>query len=160
MRAIALAPLALTAILSAASLSAAPADAAASSAVMITPSVRHDLSPPLRDMKPAFRPGTPHIVPLHSIPLPRGTRQQPDGALQSNAPTTVGTTDLLNFPGVGQGDYGFSDSVAPPDTNGAVGDTQYVQWVNESFDVFNKSNGALILGSVAGNSLCTGFGGA
>ena len=35
---------------------------------------------------------------------------------------------------------------APPDTNGAVGATQYVQWVNTDFAIFNKSNGALIAG--------------
>jgi hypothetical protein len=40
-----------------------------------------------------------------------------------------------------------------------VGATQYVQWVNESFAVFNKTTGALVHGPVAGNSLWTGFGG-
>ncbi|HCC58512.1 MAG TPA: hypothetical protein DEQ47_14890, partial [Solibacterales bacterium] len=49
---------------------------------------------------------------------------------------------------------------APPDTNGAVGATQYVQWVNESFAVFNKSTGAIAAGfPKAGNTLWTGFGG-
>jgi hypothetical protein len=71
----------------------------------------------------------------------------------------VATTAGLNFPGVGNGDYGFVPNAAPPDTNGAVGATQYVQWVNESFAVFNKSTGALVHGPVAGNTLWSGFGG-
>ncbi len=48
---------------------------------------------------------------------------------------------------------------APPDTNGAVGLTQYVQWVNSSFAIFNKSTGALISGPTPGNTLWSGFGG-
>jgi hypothetical protein len=48
---------------------------------------------------------------------------------------------------------------APPDTNDAVGATQYVQWVNLSFAVFDKNTGALLLGSLAGSTLWSGFGG-
>jgi hypothetical protein len=48
---------------------------------------------------------------------------------------------------------------APPDTEGTVGATQYVQWVNTSFAVFNKSTGTLIAGPTAGNTLWSGFGG-
>src|SRR5204863_409684 len=110
-------------------------------------------------MTPAFRPGRLTLVPLHRIPLPAGTRVVPDGAVQMQTPVKVGTTDLLNFAGVGQGDYGFNDSVAPPDTNGAVGATQYVQWVNESFAVFDKATGSKLYGPVAGNTLWSGFGG-
>ena len=65
----------------------------------------------------------------------------------------------MSFEGLGQGQYGFSVMYAPPDTNGAVGATQYVQWVNASFAVFNKATGAMILGPVAGNTLWSGFGG-
>ena len=71
----------------------------------------------------------------------------------------MATTAGLNFAGVGNGDYGFAPNAAPPDTNGAVGATQYVQWVNESFAVFDKATGALVLGPVAGNTLWSGFGG-
>jgi hypothetical protein len=66
----------------------------------------------------------------------------------------------LNFPGVGNGDYGFVPNAAPPDTNGAVGATQYVQWVNESFAVFDKATSTIAAGfPKAGNTLWTGFGG-
>ena len=80
--------------------------------------------------------------------------------MQSAAGPAVATTSGLNFAGVGNGDYGFAPNAAPPDTNGAVGATQYVQWVNESFAVFNKSTGAIAPGfPKAGNTLFTGFGG-
>ena len=36
----------------------------------------------------------------------------------------------MSFEGLGDGQYGFSVTGAPPDTNGTVGATQYVQWVN------------------------------
>ena len=48
---------------------------------------------------------------------------------------------------------------APPDTNGAVGATQYVQWVNTSFAVFNKTTGASVLGPSGITTLWSGFGG-
>lgn len=77
-----------------------------------------------------------------------------------NAPTTTG----LGFDGVGKGFSGpqgtFTVQSAPPDTTGAVGATQFVQWVNTSFAVFNKSTGAAVYGPVPGNTLFTGFGGA
>jgi hypothetical protein len=65
----------------------------------------------------------------------------------------------LGFDGVGSGFTGFTVNSAPPDTNGAVGSTQYVQWVNSSFAVFNKATGAKVAGPTAGNSLWAGFGG-
>jgi len=41
-----------------------------------------------------------------------------------------------------------------------VGATQYVQWVNQSFAVFDKSTHAVVYGPAAGNTLWSGFGGA
>ena len=46
-----------------------------------------------------------------------------------------------------------------PTQRAPSGATQYVQWVNTSFAIFNKSNGALIAGPTAGNTLWSGFGG-
>jgi hypothetical protein len=70
----------------------------------------------------------------------------------------------LGMEGIGNGFTGpqgsFLIQYAPPDTTGAVGATQYVQWVNASFAVFSKSTGAPVYGPVAGNTLFTGFGGA
>ncbi len=61
---------------------------------------------------------------------------------------------------MGDGDYGFVPNAAPPDTNASVGATQVVQWVNESYAVFNKSTGAIAPGfPKAGNTVWVGFGG-
>ncbi|MDQ6626130.1 MAG: dockerin type I domain-containing protein, partial [Verrucomicrobiota bacterium] len=63
------------------------------------------------------------------------------------------------FLGVGAGLAGFSPSSNPPDVNGRVGATQYVQWNNTSFAVFNKNTGALQYGPAAGNTLFRALGG-
>src|SRR5216683_1228149 len=75
-----------------------------------------DVSPPLKDVSPLA----------------------PDGAVQGNTSKAVSTSAGLNFEGLGQGEYGFTPNAAPPDTNASVGSTQVVEWVNESFAVFNK----------------------
>jgi len=122
--------------------------------------IKHDVSPPLRDMATAPRSDTPRERPLRLIPQGSSDGNQPDPVVQSSGGPLVGTTTGLNFAGVGDGDYGFNPNAAPPDTNGAVGATQYVQWVNESFAVFNKSTGAIAPGfPKAGNTLWAGFGG-
>ena len=124
--------------------------------------VHFDTSPPLRDIVPELpRFGTPHEAPK---PLPFHPNGLPEGAadpvVQNSANVLVAVTNGLNFAGVGQGDYGFSPDAAPPDTNGAVGATQYVQWVNESFAVFDKTTGAIAPGfPKPGNSIWSGFGG-
>jgi hypothetical protein len=53
----------------------------------------------------------------------------------------------------------FSVQNTPPDTTGAVGDTQYVQWVNESLAIFNKTTGALEVGPLPGNEIFKSLGG-
>ena len=90
---------------------------------------------------------------------PRVLGAQRDPALQVGVAPLVGTTAGVNFDGVGVGLPGFTVTSAPPDTNGAVGATQYVQWVNTSFAVFNKATGAVVFGPAAGNTLWQGFGG-
>lgn len=117
-------------------------------------SVKHAVTPPLRDIA---RPWQPRAIreaePLRRLPVQLASLQQQDAALQTIPSPTVGTTPLLNFAGVGNGDYGFAPDAAPPDPNLSVGATQVVQWVNESFAVFDKATGALILGPVLGNSV-------
>jgi len=90
---------------------------------------------------------------------PGGGGTSTDGALQSTAFTSAGTiAKNLNFEGVGAGFPNFTVNSAPPDTNGAVGATQYVQWVNESFSVFDKSTGAILQGPIPGNQLYQALG--
>ncbi len=128
-------------------------------AVEVSATVHNDVSPPLWSI-PAQAPRLEaREKPVHPLPMGSAGQLQPDPVLQTTVGPAVATTPGLSFAGVGNGDYGFAPNAAPPDTNGAVGATQYVQWVNESFAVFNKSTGALVLGPVAGNTLWSGFGG-
>ena len=70
-----------------------------------------------------------------------------------NVPAAILNFDGIAFPGVGC-------NCAPPDTNGAVGTTQFVQIVNEGYQVFDKATGASLLPATAISSIWTGFGGA
>ncbi|MBI3827598.1 MAG: hypothetical protein HY294_16530 [Candidatus Rokubacteria bacterium] len=126
----------------------------------INAAVHHDVSPPLRDLKSPPGAGGLRMIPVRPIPQ-RPAPEQHDPVLQDFAAgPLVPTVDILNFPGVGQGDYGFTDQFAPPDTNMAVGATQVVQWVNASFAVFDKATGAIAGGfPKAGNTPWIGFGG-
>lgn len=135
------------------------ATGAAAGGVEVSDAVHHDVSPPLRNIPSRTRsPLDYKEKPLHLIP--RGlTAHQKDPVVQTSTSSFVATTTGLNFVGVGNGAYGFAPNSAPPDTNGAVGATQYVQWVNESFAVFDKATGALVSGPITGNTLWSGFGG-
>jgi len=64
-----------------------------------------------------------------------------------------------NFDGIGQNSFGFSDPFMPPDTAGAVGTTQYIEWVNTSLAVFNKGTGEIVYGPMPGNMIWTSMGG-
>ncbi|HET8908075.1 MAG TPA: hypothetical protein VFN11_14035 [Ktedonobacterales bacterium] len=138
--------------------------AQASNHAQVTANVHHDVSPPLRDIR--SKPLLPTIHgdrPLRLLPSgPGGANPQPPGALQTTTGPLVGTTSGLSFDGIGDTSNTPSNpcNCAPPDTNGAVGATQYVQWVNTAFAVYNKSTGVVAAGfPKAGNVLWSGFGG-
>ena len=138
---------------------------AAQSLMTVRTEERHDVSQPLREMIQAApkQALTIHETePVRRIPLPTGLATLPDDPVRQRTAASIAAFAPvvgLGFEGLGNGQYGFSVTGAPPDTNGAVGATQYVQWVNTSFAIFNKSTGALISGPTAGNSLWSGFGG-
>ena len=140
---------------------AATALLAQSNVPIVATDVHHDVSPPLILIPPQREAGPPFEVPL--LRIHPNAPVSPDGALQTTVISNVSTSGGLSFDGVGNGFSGpqgtFSVRSAPPDTNGAVGATQYVQWVNTSFAVFDKSNGAVLYGPAAGNTLWSGFGG-
>jgi hypothetical protein len=75
-----------------------------------------------------------------------------DAPATPNVPATTMNFEGIDFPGV-------VCNCAPPDTNGEVGATQYVQIVNEGFAVWNKSTGAKVYGPVAITTVWSGFGG-
>ena len=72
----------------------------------------------------------------------------------TSSPVAQMPLPILNFDGMPNG-----CSCAPPDTDGEVGETQYVQMTNGGYQVFNKSTGASVLGPVASSSIWAGFGG-
>jgi len=76
-----------------------------------------------------------------------------DTALQLSAPASLNVTTGLNFDGIPGLSYTTSD------VNGSVGATQYVQYTNFRFAVFNKTTGAKLLGPTAEAALWQSFGG-
>jgi hypothetical protein len=131
--------------------------------VQVLSEFKHDVSPPLRNIPPLPSEGGQHINQVYLTPQATPLTQSLDPVLQSQAGTTAAPVAALNFDGVGVGFTGpngtFIPNAAPPDTNGVVGNTQYVQWVNESFAVFDKATGTPVLGPVTGQTLWSGFGG-
>src|SRR6201984_597481 len=137
----------------------------AQTSMTVRRNVHHDVSPPLRDL--ILHAPRPSLVkreaePARRIPLPQGLVPLQEDPVRQRTAAVVPFTPVVgtSFEGLGAGQYGFSITGAPPDTNGAVGATQYVQWVNTSFAVFNKTTGALVAGPTPGNALWSGFGGA
>jgi hypothetical protein len=139
--------------------------ASAQSSVRVIHELKHDVSAPLAELN-RMTPAQPHrFSPRLLKILPTGPASNepayaaPDVALQQVALPPVAATLGLNTDGLGQGQNGFLLDFSPPDTNGAVGATQYVQWVNAGFAVFDKVTGAIVAGPTDGNALWAGFGG-
>ena len=135
------------------------------SSVRVIHELKHDVSAPLAELD-RMTPAQPHrFSPRLLKILPTGPTRNapeyavPDVAVQLAALPPVAANLGLNIDGLGQGQYGFNVELAPPDTNGAVGATQYVQWVNAQFAVFDKVTGTLVAGPTDGNALWAGFGG-
>lgn len=118
---------------------------------------KHDVSLPARDLAAMAKPFNPtNVRILYPGPRPQpfeSVAPYPDRIAQQERLPDVNTTNLLNFDGQ------IHDGVAPPDTNGAVGATQFVQTVNLTYAVYNKTTGAVILNATPLSSLFSGFGG-
>jgi hypothetical protein len=117
----------------------------------LIPPVHHDVSLPLSAIEPVPQgPPEKDNEPPRRIPLNLpGNRHDP--VVQSSAVTLAAPTSS-SFEGMGAGLAGFSPGGTPPDTNGDVGPNHYVQTVNSSLTVFNKS-GAIVLGPESINTL-------
>ena len=119
--------------------------------------VHHDVSAPLSQIAipVTAQSGAGRVIPLlrgSSVgPIAPTVKDPVADNLAGKAP--VGTVSVLSVDGQN------ADGVAPPDTNGAVGATQYVQWVNIEYNVYDKTTGAKILGPIQGNSFWANFGG-
>ena len=118
---------------------------------------REDVSPALRTITPKRHVSTNPEHELKRLPA-QASGGQDSLAVNGTSPSAATTATGNSFDGVGIGG-GYTPDAAPPDTNGAVGATQYVQWVNEDFAVYDKASGARLYGPAAGNTLWSGFGG-
>lgn len=122
---------------------------------------KFDLSPPLRDIPPA-PPRDRELRPEIDVPLPgRGTwgtigrSDDLDTGLQDWHGSIHMDPPLQNFEGIANVDN--ASGVMPPDTQGDVGPNHYVQMVNNSFAVYDKS-GNLLLGPTDNDTLWSGMG--
>lgn len=127
---------------------------------IISRDVRRGETPPLREMKPvtvrqtpASDDGTFEPQDEGRHPLAEDDPAAIDPVLQTSAPTTLKVTMGVNFDGVSYIDYATSD------VNGSVGATQYVQYTNWDFAIYNKTTGAKIAGPLAESTLWQSFGG-
>ena len=137
--------------------------AAYGSGPIVIEEARHDVSARWSQMAVH---ATPSPGPDREMHEPREagaaiTSSQPDPVAQVIERPLSGVTTLLNFDGQSANDnrniLGFA--YVPPDTNGAVGDTQFVQMVNVTIAVYDKSTGALEMGPALIHTIWTGFGG-
>jgi hypothetical protein len=96
------------------------------------------------------------VTPMSKTKSPPATQgEAPASALAAGSAAVtpyVYTTSGVNVEGIAS-----DNTAAPSDPNGAVGETQYVQWVNNRLAIYNKSTGALVLGPLPGNILFAGL---
>ena len=124
---------------------------------------KHDTGPLLREIAPLLPEfGTPSEHEIQNNVNPNhhwSNRVQKDLVLQTeeNSPSLQTPNFSLEFDGIGIGSNFFCNCM-PPDNDGAPGTTQYVQYINLTYQVWDKS-GNTVLGPLAGNSFWSGFGG-
>lgn len=121
-----------------------------------------DVSQPLRNTPPAFPPNE-HVPDRPLRPVPHGSAGGKDTVIQGSPSSTTSATfnTASSFDGVGLS-TGYSVTGEPADTEGSVGATQYVQWVNTAFAVYDKATGTKIYptsGFADGNTIWSGFSG-
>ena len=121
--------------------------------VVVRPN-RYGVSPPLRSLPPAV-PDRGRREPHPPLPVRRGAQQLApvaDPVVQTSmSPTAPGS--VLNFEGIGN-----LNGVLPPDTNGDIGLNHYVQWVNLSYSVYDRT-GSQLVGPSNGNQIWESLGG-
>ncbi|MEO3869174.1 carboxypeptidase regulatory-like domain-containing protein [Nonomuraea sp. B12E4] len=142
---------------------AQPAGQTAATAAAPKPEVReavkHDVSGKLRDLPAnrnrAMKAKVEEAQPMRSLPREVAKESAKSGSdvVQKELTATQVPEFTVDFEGVGN-----VNGVLPPDANGDVGPNHYVQMVNLSYAVYNKSGG-LLLGPLPGNALFSGFGG-
>jgi len=138
--------------------SPARAGSGADGGVIVGHDYKHDASSPLREIQPLPIVGGGEHEQPPARPIGRHV-DQPDTVVQDSVATVSARTPSPseNFDGIPY--PGVTCDCAPPDTNGEVGLTQYVQIVNQGLQVFDKTTGASLLGPIGIGTLWSGFGG-
>jgi hypothetical protein len=130
---------------------------------VVVHSSQNDVSAPLREMAtwplPPARGGAHEGPKNPKIGIIRASGSRPDTVVQNRLVNNLlgGIIPGLNFDGIPY--PGVNCNCAPPDTDGYVGLTQYVQIVNTGYQVFDKTDGHSVLGPVSVESVWAGFGG-
>ena len=122
--------------------------------------IKHDVSPVLRSLKPVVRQRM-----LIAGGKDEGAENREDHPKQVARgihvvdPVTQRSTGASHAPVAGLNFDGLSAPAGRvvPDTNGAVGATQYFQWVNVDFQIFDKTTGASIYGPADASTIWTGL---
>ena len=126
--------------------------------------IAHDVSAPLRSLH--ANPVAPTGKGNHSHRPFRPNSMGPSlptapGSIQTSAIGTAIPNTATNWEGLSNADNlatpGVGISPVPPDTNGDIGPTRYVQWVNLSYAIFDRASGNRVLGPSAGNTPWAGF---
>jgi hypothetical protein len=126
--------------------------------VIVGHSYKNDSSRPVRSLPRSARPVTGFHTEVSPNPRPVSRhRDALDAVRQTRQFASKIPGPKLNFDGIGF--PGVDCSCAPPDTNGEAGLTQYVQIVNQGFEVFSKSTGAVLKPATDIAALWSGFGG-
>ncbi len=129
--------------------------------VIVVPSYHHDVSPALREVASwALQRARQHEATEDTLIVTEHADQADEVVQRTILPGRIKPripAPILNFAGIPFPGVGFNS--APPDPNGAVGLTQYVQMVNEGFAVYDKATGVLLLGPASITSVWAGFGG-
>src|SRR5437879_7210469 len=90
--------------------------------------IRHDISPPLREIKPLVRPlGPPEAKEIRLLHPPREVKRMPDAVMQTSTLANISTTAGVNFDGVA------ANGSAPPNPTSSGGTTKFGEWVNTEF---------------------------
>lgn len=163
----------------------APLAPASSLTPLVVQADRWDTSPDLRSLaemqavaelstQPTAEPSTEPSLELFSPTLPKALPKEPtsekepaetaeDDAFETVNPASILSpasmpAPILNFEGVNNRFGGW-----PPDTQGDIGPSHYIQWINLHFAIWEidkvQQTATLVYGPLAGNTLFAGFGG-
>jgi hypothetical protein len=129
---------------------------------VVLSATKHVTSPPLSQIAP--------IPPWEQVSRSSGASPRESGyaysprhftlrpSFEASADATLTTNSGLDILGVGMGFAGYTEQGDIAVANGAAGATQFVQFVNESFAVFDKSSGGVISGPTPGHTLWQSLG--